>query len=59
MTDTRNLPEIREAHPFPWVAGAVKGSKKGEVEVTDAKGAVVPLFTMLRLVEIVTTAARK
>lgn len=47
------LREIRSKHPFPW-AQAITGT--GEVLVTDARGGVVPLFTITALCLLITSA---
>lgn len=63
MTDTRSFPEIMLAHPVPWVCRVVPGiqHEMARLILVDAAGQEVPLFTMLRVIEIITNmqAARQ
>lgn len=49
------LKETIEAHPVPWRYTATGGN----VELLDAKGQVVPLFTALDFLAYVTAAMSK
>ena len=56
MTDNRTLQEIIQAHPVPWVHRThpliINGQTR--IMVLDKAGVEVPLFTMLRIVQLVT-----
>lgn len=56
MNDTRNLNEITAQHPLPWSQATLPGIRGGmaQVAVFDATGREVPLFTLLRIVQLVT-----
>ena len=59
IEDPRNYTQIRAEHPFPWDSRVIPGlirNGMAEVKVVDAAGKEVPLFTILRLAEIITTA---
>jgi hypothetical protein len=57
--DTRNYSEIMTAHPGPWNVNSTGRLHAGtaELQVTDAKLVVVPLFTVLKVAFIAATAA--
>lgn len=56
MTDARSLAEITGQHPVPWAPRTVPMMINGQtlIKVFDNAGAEVPLFTMLRVVQLVT-----
>lgn len=56
MTDNRSLAEITGQHPVPWAPKAVPMMINGQtlIKVFDKAGLEVPLFTMLRVVQLVT-----
>lgn len=58
MQDGRTFPEIRAAHPFPWKTVMVANAP-GRITVLDNNRQEVPLFTMLRVVELLTAAAQQ
>lgn len=58
MNDTRTYNQIKEAHPVPWQPVMVPGHHNGMalLRVIDAKGIEVPMFTMLRVIQLITSA---
>jgi hypothetical protein len=62
MNDDRTLAQIAQAHPVPWrhhVTPSARGSVQAQVRVIDAAGQEVPLFTLLRVIDLVTHSLAK
>lgn len=57
MPTGETLAQIQEKFPFPWKLVTLPGVKHGMAEVAHiaANGLQVPMFTALRVVEIVST----
>jgi hypothetical protein len=56
MIEQRSLGQILTDHPGPWKQRVLPGVHRNggaEVQVLDAKGGVVQLFTILRVAELV------
>lgn len=55
MSDPRTLQEITAAHPVPWTLRTASMVINGQalIQVIDKAGQEVPLFTMLRVVQLV------
>jgi hypothetical protein len=56
--DVRSYREIVAAHPVPWMPVSVPGFHNGMalLKVIDSTGQEVPMFTLLRVIQLVTSA---
>lgn len=56
MNDTRSLQEIVQAHPVPWKPRTVPVTINGQtlIKIFDKANVEVPMFTILRVVQLVT-----
>ena len=56
MNDNRSFQEIMAQHPAPWSPRTMRQLMSGQavIQLFDKSGVEVPLFTMLRVVQLVT-----
>jgi hypothetical protein len=61
MNDSRKLGEIMAEHPGPWSIGTMPGIRNGlaEVQIRNATGVVVPMFTLIRVAMLTAEAVAK